>query len=65
MYHQLVKLGIDTMLEPPITRFPTDQQLDHSIDKPLRLNHPCHNQAVERHLKLVTEASLFVVGFEQ
>ena len=27
------------------------------------LHHPCHNQSVERHVKLVTEASAQVEGF--
>ena len=31
----------------------------------LILEHPCHNQAVERHIKLVTEASAAVTGFEK
>jgi len=33
--------------------------------KPLLLYHPCHNQTVERHVKLVTETSAQVAKFEQ
>jgi len=32
------------------------------LTKPLVLQHPCHNQAVERHVKLVTEAASVVTG---
>ena len=66
--HQFVNHDVVEM--SPITKISetkslTDQQLDHTIDEPLRLNHPCHNQTVERYIKLVTEAILSVVGFER
>ena len=31
----------------------------------LAVDHPCHNQAAERHVKLITEASLRVARFER
>ena len=31
----------------------------------MKLDHPCHNQAVERHVKAVTEVSGQVVGYER
>ena len=34
-------------------------------DNSLKFDHPCHNQAVERHVKVVTEASSQVVGYER
>jgi len=33
--------------------------------KSLLLYYPCHNQTVERHVKLFTEASAQVAGFER
>ena len=33
--------------------------------RPLQLDHPCHNQCVERHVKMVTEAAAQVEGFER
>ena len=30
----------------------------------LNLKHPCHNEAAERHIKLVSEASTAVAGFQ-
>jgi len=35
------------------------------LTKLLVLQHPCHNQAVERHIKLVTEAASVVTGYEK
>ena len=34
-------------------------------DKTMQLDHPCHNQCVERHVKTVTEAAAQVEGFER
>jgi len=41
-----------------------DTSIAQMLTKPLVLQHPCHNQAVERHVKLVTEASV-VTGYEK
>ena len=35
------------------------------LKKPLKLGHGCHSQNVERHIKIVTEASAFVVGHDR
>ena len=35
------------------------------LTKPLALQHPCHNQALETHVKLVTEAASVVTGYEK
>ena len=32
---------------------------------PLKLKHPCHNQKMQRHVKLVTEAAGAVAGFDR
>ena len=42
-----------------------DQTLKNFNTDKLELAHPCHNQAVERHVKLVAEASMLVAGFER
>ena len=33
------------------------------MSAPLKVSHPCHNQAVEHHIKLVSEASSVTTGF--
>lgn len=55
--------------EPPITRNISDDELSflvlnlpNELKKIMRF--PCHTQAVERHIKLVTQASMTVIGQE-
>ena len=42
-----------------------DEELQEFITTPLLTRLLCHNQAVERHVKLVTEASASVSSFER
>ena len=51
--------------QPPAIRHLSDSEIEDCRMKPLILHHPCHNQTVERHVKLVTEASVQVTGFER
>ena len=51
--------------QPPAIRHLSDSEIEDCRMKPLILHHPCHNQTVERHVKLVTEASAQVTGFER
>ena len=53
--------------EPPCLRNITDDELEQFVesgDSPTVPNFPCHTQAVERSIKLVTEASCTVAGEE-
>ena len=43
----------------------SDIEIQAIATKRLALLHPCHNQAVERHIKLVAEASASVAGYER
>ena len=43
----------------------SDLELDNLRNSPLKLDHLCHNQAVERPVKAVTEASARLTGFER
>ena len=43
----------------------TDTEVEKCLKKSLVLHHPCHNQSVERHVKLVAEASAQVAGFDR
>ena len=40
----------------------TNAQLTELRDNPLCLEHPYHNQCVERHIKVITDASSKVAG---
>ena len=54
----------ENIIEPPLTRNITCEEIDHLIQKKEKKNSPnlpCHTQEVERCVKLVTEASAFVL----
>ena len=63
-YYELADLEICQQRSPAI-RHLSDSEIEDSRMKPLILHHSCHNQTVERHVKLVTEASAQVTGFER
>ena len=63
-YYELADLEICQPQSPAI-RHSSDSEIEDCRMKPLILHHPCHNQTVERHVKLVTEASAQVTGFER
>ena len=58
------------MSEPPLTRLVENEDLKemliaHSIPSLNFIRFPCHTQSVERHIRLVTEASENVCGQER
>ena len=54
------------LYEPPLTMRFSDDEIKRCIDTPLIVpNYPNHTQAVERAVKLTTEAASRVTGFEQ
>lgn len=53
------------LTEPPLTAQYSDEFIDRQIKENGKLNierYPCHTQAVERVIRLVTEASSSVCG---
>ena len=58
----MVNLNNPEIEQPLAIRDLTDEEINEIRRKPLYLKHPCHNQKVERHIKLVSEASLSVTG---
>ena len=63
LYHKLVHACFED--EPPLLHHLTNDELKSVRQKPMFFKQPCHNQAVERHIKLVTQASANVAGFER
>ena len=63
-YYELTDLEI-CLQQPPAIRHLSDSEIEDCRMKPLILHHPCYNQTVERHVKLVMEASAQVTGFER
>ena len=60
-YHELINVSMATT-EPPITIPLTNEDLIKIRDVPLVMKHPYHNQCVERHIKVITDASMKVAG---
>ena len=65
LVHHLVMVSLDEITEPPAIRHLNEGNLNQLKSNALKLMHPCHNQAVERHVKLISEASLQVTLFER
>ena len=62
-YPDLIDWEAEKLSEPPLTMSLTNEQLTAIQDSPLRVpDYPCHTQAVERAVRLVTEASASVIG---
>jgi len=57
--------SIKDISQPPALMDLDDTSIAQMLTKPLVLQHPCHNQAVERHVKLVTEVASVVTGYEK
>ena len=53
----------DETTEPPAIRYLNEENLNQLKSNALKLMHPCHNQAVEQHMKLVSVAALQVTLF--
>ena len=68
-YTSLVDLGVGPCLEPPLTQQYSLPELIAFVTDPdpyVRMTkYPCHTQAVERSIKLVTEAAAAVSGPER
>lgn len=61
----MVNMNSADIQEPPAIKILTDADIEKIRSNPLILDHPCHNQAVERHMKLITESSAQVAGFKR
>ena len=64
-FYEMTDIMCDEVEEPPLTRSYTEDEILSFKTSPLQLHHPCHNQAVERHIKLVSKASSTVATFER
>ena len=62
--HDAVKVLKD-MHEPSALKHLLNKEIEaFQQQHKLHQEHPCHNQALERHIKLVSEASTAVAGFK-
>ena len=63
VYYKMTDL--DDVGEPPLTTTLTNEELERIISVPAQFKQPCHSQAVERHIRLVSEASSKACTFER
>ena len=56
---------IISVQEPPLLKHLSTHDIEKIRSEPLKLGHLCHDQKVERHIKLVSEASVVVETFEK
>ena len=64
-FRKMVNLNLPDIHEPPATKHFSYEEINEVRLQPLKLDSPCHNQAVQRHVKLVTEASASTAGHER
>ena len=64
-YYKLVNLNLEESYEPLAIRNLSNMEIERIAMQKLALSHPCHNQAVEQHIKIVTEVSASVSRFER
>ena len=62
-YYSLSRLSLKDMHEPPALKHLLNKEIEAFQQHKLNLENPCHYQAVERHIQLVSEASAAVAGF--
>ena len=65
VYYKLVNMSSPDIFEPPLIAGLTDNEILNVRNKKLVLKYPCHTQAVERKIKVVSECSAQVVGFDR
>ena len=63
-YCSLSSLSLKDMHEPPALKHILNKKIEAFQRHKLNLEHPCHNQAVKRYIKLVSEASAAVAVFK-
>ena len=61
-YHNVANVDAEKIEEPPLLQSLFLIEIQNLRSAPLKVSHPCHNQAVERHIKLVTEALSVTTG---
>ena len=62
-YHKIASIDAKKIAEPPLLQSLSLMEILNLKSAPLKVSHPYHNQAVKRHIKLVTEVSSVKTGF--
>ena len=59
----MANIDADKIAKPPLLHSLSLIEIQNLRSAPLKISHPCHNQAVECHLKLVAETLSVTAGF--
>ena len=62
-YHNKANIDAQKIREPPLLQSLTLIEIQNLTSALQKVSHPCHNQAVECHIKLVTEIFSVTAGF--
>ena len=62
-YHDRANIDAEEIAQAPLLQSLSFMEIQDLRGAPLKASCPCHNQAVKRHFKLVTEASSITTGF--
>ena len=65
VYYKLVNMSSPDIFEPPLIAGLTDNEILNVRNKKLVLKYPGHTKAVETKIKVVSECSAQVVGFDR
>ena len=65
-YLEVIEWLPEKISVPPILQFWSEEQIKEGFEGPLQIpEYPCHNQSVERGVRLVSEASGQVYGYKE
>ena len=64
VYYKITDLSGQNITEPPLIRDMIMSELENFSFELLLFFHPCHNPGVQHYVKLVTEASKSVIGYD-
>ena len=65
-YHEMIEWLPEKISVPPNLQYWSEEQIKEGFERALEIpEYPCHNQSVERGVRLVSEASRRVYGHEE
>ena len=61
----MVDINSLNVSDPPLLKPLSDVENENLRRTSLKFQHPCHNQIVKKHIKVVSESNLSVCGFQK
>ena len=63
--HELVDINSSNVSVPPLQKLLSDEKIEKVRRAPLKFQHLCHNHSFKKYIKLASESSLSVCGFQK